>query len=312
MNDAELLNIFPAKFHPLLNETAVMAGQVNEIRLRKNAPILIVTRRSEYYISRMGKLSQNKEEAYCMKEEEIEKIVDFLCRDSRYAFEEELKKGFLTLKGGHRVGVAGQAVMDEKGKVKTIKNISSLNIRIAHEVKGVSKNILESIYINRKIQNTLIISPPGYGKTTMLRDIVKEASNGNPFGSPCQVSLIDERSEIAACYNGVPQNDVGARTDVLDDCPKRIGMMMMLRSMAPQLMAIDELGGEEDTKALLHVAHSGCAIIATIHGESIKEVKEKRYMDQLFSEKIFRCIVLLKKTKEKYLAHTIQLEDCSE
>ena len=312
MKKDEFLDIFPSKFHPLLGQAADVANTVREVRLRSNAPLIINNNGQEYYISNNGNFTNILIEAYYLTKNDIELFLSYVCQNSIYAFEEEIKKGFLTISGGHRIGIAGQVVLDIQGNIKTIKNISYLNIRIAHEVKGVSDEILPILYHNQRLLNTLIIAPPGCGKTTLLRDIVRQVSDGNLYGNPCQVSVVDERSEIAGCYRGIPQNHVGIRTDVLDACPKRIGMMMLLRTMSPQVMAIDELGGMEDVEALYHVVNAGCTILVTIHGEDIEEIRRKKYLSELREEKVFKRYVILDKQNNKFIIKQKLKEDLQE
>lgn len=312
MKKDEFLDIFPSKFHPLLGQAADVANTVREVRLRSNALLIINNNGQEYYISNNGNFTNILIEAYYLTKNDIELFLSYVCQNSIYAFEEEIKKGFLTISGGHRIGIAGQVVLDIQGNIKTIKNISYLNIRIAHEVKGVSDEILPILYHNQRLLNTLIIAPPGCGKTTLLRDIVRQVSDGNLYGNPCQVSVVDERSEIAGCYRGIPQNHVGIRTDVLDACPKRIGMMMLLRTMSPQVMAIDELGGMEDVEALYHVVNAGCTILVTIHGEDIEEIRRKKYLSELIEEKVFKRYVILDKQNNKFIIKQKLKEDLQE
>lgn len=141
--------------------------------------------------------------------------------------------------------------------------------------------------------DTLLISPPGGGKTTLLRDMIRQISDGNRFSAGINVAVVDERSEIAGCYMGCPQNDVGIRTDVLDACPKVLGMMMLLRSMSPEAVAVDELGGEEDIRAVSQVMQCGSRILATIHGASLQEIREKEFLTALIQRQAFGRYVLL-------------------
>ena len=271
-----------------------MLLDAQEIRIRVNVPLMIRAMGKEYFVTESGELTNKRNYGDCMHTKDLEDIVYHICRSSLYAYEEEMKKGYLTIEGGCRVGIAGQVVLDHNGMLKTIRNISYLNIRIPHEVAGASASVLGQLYEDGKIKNTLVISPPGYGKTTFLRDLIREVSNGNRYGNGMQCSVIDERSEIAGSFRGVPQLNVGIRTDVLDGCPKAVGMMMVLRSMAPQLMAVDELGTEEDVKALFSVIRSGCKMIATIHGEGLEDLKTKTFMKEVMRERIFeRYVVIL-------------------
>ena len=220
---------------------------------------------------------------------DIREMTEFISGYSMYACEDELRNGFITLKGGHRVGIAGE-VVTENGKIKTMKNISSFNIRISRERKGCADRLVQ--YADG---NLLIISPPRAGKTTLLRDLLRQISR-KPMEN---VGIVDERSEIAACYRGRPENDVGERTDVLDCCPKPEGMLMLLRSMSPTVIGVDELGKKEDIDAVLRVVNCGVRVIATVHGENLEEIRRKEVFRELFREGLFRHYIILEKKQVK-------------
>ena len=245
-----ICELFPGQMQKMLSVLEDRLNEIQEIRLRVGRPVIIVIRGTEHFISKNGQVVKKPHEGLLISKEDMEAVIVHICRASVYAYEEEIRKGFITVKGGHRVGISGQAVLAKNGEMKTIKNISFINIRIAHEVKGVADKLMHCMYENGRIHNTLIISPPGFGKTTLLRDIIRNISDGSPYAEGRTCSIIDERSELAGSYNGIPQLDVGMRTDVMDACPKSIGMMMAIRSMAPQIVAVDELGTAEDIKAL--------------------------------------------------------------
>ena len=213
---------------------------------------------------------------------------------SLYAYEEEIKQGYLTIKGGHRVGLAGECVV-ANNEVKTIKNISSINIRISREVIGASNKIMPIIASNNKIFNTLIVSPPKCGKTTILRDIARNISNGmyvnNLKGK--KVSIIDERSEIAASYNGVPQMNVGIRTDILDNCYKKSGLIMAIRSLSPEVLICDEIGTMEEVEALNMAFNSGVNVIVTVHGVDIEDIYSRKPLKELIDNSIIERVVVL-------------------
>lgn len=289
--------IFPGRFQGRMEKALKMIEDAQEIRVRVYAPLMIRSGKGEYFVTENGQITNKRNWADNMQPRDLEDIVYHICRSSLYAYEEEIKRGYLTIEGGYRIGVTGQAVLDSAGMLKTIKNISFLNIRIAHEVIGASRFVLNRLYIGGKIKNTLVISPPGYGKTTFLRDLVREVSNGNEYGSGMHCCIIDERSEIAGSFRGVPQLDVGVRTDVLDGCPKAVGMMMVLRSMGPQMIAVDELGTVEDIQALFSVIRSGCGVIATIHGENIQDLKTKGFLKEVIQEKVFERYVVIKQNR---------------
>ena len=259
----------------------------------------------EYYLTSVGeeKLAEGNafSDAICLETGQVDNIFSYLCQYSPYAYGEALKQGFLTVSGGHRVGVAGQAIRTADG-ISGIRNIRFLNIRISHEVKGVATPFLPFLYEEGtdKIHNCLIIAPPGMGKTTMLRDVVRQISDGSRERRGCVVSVVDERSEIAGCFMGEPQSDVGMRTDVLDACPKAFGMEMMLRSMAPEVIAVDEIATKEDVETLLLLLHCGVRVMATIHGDSPEELMEKPYLQPLLTATYFKRFLLI---KEKYSAH---------
>jgi stage III sporulation protein AA len=227
-------------------------------------------------------------------EEDMREMITFLSKYSLYAFEEDIKSGFITLEGGHRVGIAGQVRMEDK-RVADIRYISFLNIRIAKQRKNCSKEIIPYMIAYRNIYNTLIVSPPGIGKTTYLRDCIRILSNGTAYLKGQKVCVIDERSEIAACHLGVPQNDVGIRTDVLDRCSKAQGMLLMLRSMSPQIIAVDELGSKEDYLAVEQALNCGSRILGTVHAGNIQELEEKEIIGNWVRERIFGRYIILKK-----------------
>ncbi len=289
----DLLRLFPSDRRQFWSRTADRQQEIQEIRLRVGRPAVILWNGRERYLSSEGELADKPEDAYVVSEQEITELLNHICHYSPYAFEDEIRQGFITVEGGHRVGVAGQVVMDGVGRVRTVKHISYMNIRVAHEVKGVADKILPLVYENGRLKNTMIISPPGCGKTTLLRDLVRQISDGNAYGKGMNVGLVDERSEIAGSYLGCPQNDVGMRTDVLDACPKALGMMLLLRSMSPKVIAIDEVGGLEDMEALRQAVYGGCSILATIHGEGLEDYAGKLKSSDMQGEVLFETFLVM-------------------
>ncbi|WP_368259762.1 stage III sporulation protein AA [Clostridium paraputrificum] len=248
---------------------------LQEIRLKIEKPIIITSSKGEVVLS------------YILGREDIKYILQRISNYSLYAYEEEIRQGFITIRGGHRVGLAGECVMDN-GKVKTIRNISSLNIRICREILGCSKKVMKYIVEDKKVLNTLIISPPKCGKTTILRDIARNLSDGGK-----KISIIDERSEIAASYLGVPQMKVGIRTDVLDNCLKSEGLIMAIRSLSPEIIICDEIGTLKDIEALIMAFNSGVNIIVTLHGESIDDLTNRSVFKELLENNVVERVILL-------------------
>lgn len=300
-----LLQLFPMEKRNFWKKVASEELNVQEIRLRTGLPILVVRGGREYFLDQNGAYTDMLPQARRVDAQELEEVLQHVCHYSLYAYEDELKQGFITVAGGHRIGVAGQVVLEGTGNVRTIKHISCLNIRVAHQVKGAGDQVIPLLYAEGELMNTLIISPPGCGKTTLLRDLVRQVSDGNRCGMGKCVGVVDERSEIAGCFQGKPQNDVGMRTDVLDACPKALGMMILLRSMSPQVIAIDELGGQEDMKAVHMAASCGCRILATVHGDGLKDIRRKAGMEWLLSEEIFKRFVILGKKNGKCMVQAV-------
>ena len=245
---------------------------LRELRFRVDKPIILEHESGEFYLSPLG-LTQEVRRAIRASYVGIGESVELICNHSAYAYEGELAAGYVTIAGGHRVGITGRAIV-EGGKVRGLRNVSGLSFRIAREAKGCANDVVMEIVKGHEVLHSMVISPPGYGKTTLLRDIVRQLSDGSlkvGLGGVA-VGLVDERSEVAGCYLGTPQNDVGLRTDVLDACPKAEGMVMLLRSMSPRVVAVDEVGSEEDAMAIAEAANAGVTVICTAHGRCVDDI----------------------------------------
>lgn len=281
----EIYKILPKEISNIVKQY-LQEDAVQEIRIKSGKPVILNLSYGEKVLD------------YRTTSEDLKFMMAKVSNYSLYAFEEEIKQGYITLKGGHRVGLAGECVISN-GEVRTIKNISSLNIRICREIIGSSNKIMNLITNNNRVYNTLIVSPPKCGKTTILRDIAKNISNGmykiNLSGK--KVTIVDERSEIAACYNGVPQMNVGIRTDILDNCLKKSGMIMAIRSLSPEVLICDEIGTKGDLEALNMAFNSGVNVIVTVHGYDIADVYERAVFKDLIDNCILERIILLSNRK---------------
>ncbi|WP_066193022.1 MULTISPECIES: stage III sporulation protein AA [Gracilibacillus] len=252
---------------------------IQEIRLRVNHPVEMNDGKRVKWLS----------EAYFSQEDArlfLNKISDF----SLYRLEEELRHGYITIAGGHRIGIAGSVIVENK-KVKAIHYVSSFNIRIASPKFGVVKPYIPYL-VEETVFNTLIIGPPQAGKTTFLRDFANYCAAANSKQA-LKTAIVDERSEICGSINGVPQHLFSPRIDVLDQCPKAEGMMMLIRSMSPEVIVVDEIGSAKDAEAIDEVIHAGVQLISTAHGRSLADIKKRPAMQAILEKQIFQRFVIL-------------------
>ena len=255
---------------------------ITEIRLRVGRNILLVTSDVEVEVD------------YIVNLKDMLDILVKVSKNSIYAIQNEINNGFVVINGGHRIGICGEVVI-ENAKIKNIKNINSMNIRVARQLIGVADKVMPYIVNNGNVQNTIIISPPGCGKTTILRDIVRQISSGakilNFKGK--NVGLVDERGHSAAVSLGIPNLDVGLRTDIMSNVPKSIGMQMLVRSMGIDVIATDEIGGKEDFEAIKYANSSGVNLVFTMHGNDIRDVYKKEEIKKLLNDGIFSVAIIL-------------------
>lgn len=251
---------------------------IEEIRIRAETPVLIYLRNREIV------LCDEKGKAVTAEKRDLEEVINNITKNSLYAYLDDIKRGFITIEGGHRIGVCGTAVT-ENGAIINIRDIMSINIRIAREIKGVSNELMSDIIKNGKIRNTLIISPPQAGKTTLIRDIARNLSKLKMT----KIVIIDERDEIAAVYRGIPQNDVGQRSFVLSGYSKKDGFLHGIRSLSPTVIICDELGDKNDSETVKNAVNKGVKVIATIHGYSKEDISGKKDLRELLD--FFECII---------------------
>lgn len=272
-----ILHYFPTEISAELKNFSLENGVCREIRLRAGAPVTVLA-------DRLITLSAAPPSA-----DAIGRTAQRMCQNSVYARQEELRQGFVTLSGGHRVGFCGRTTVDN-GVIRCLSEISSLHLRLAHAVIGAADSVLPHIVSGREIANTVIVSPPGCGKTTLLRDIARQLASPT-YGF--SVGIADERGEIAAMHRGTPQNDIGIYADVYDGCPKAQAMQMLLRGMAPDVVITDEIGGEADCAALSLLSHSGVRILCSAHGESREDLLARPDIGPLLRNGILKKIVVL-------------------
>ena len=286
MKEDTILKVLPWDVRSIIQKEKLEFEYLQEIRLREGKPLIFLYHDTEVIPGAKAR------RPYLVTKDNIREMLEYISNYSLYACEQEMRQGFITIEGGHRVGLSGQAIM-ENGKVKNLKYISSVNIRVAHEMIGCADAVFPYIVCNRLLCHTLIVSPPGGGKTTLLRDLIRQISEGNSWLPGLAVGVVDERSEIGGCYMGVAQNHLGIRTDILDGCPKAEGMIMLIRSMGPQVIAVDEIGTPEDVHAIEYAMHCGCKMLATVHAESMEELRKKPLFNRMIGEGRFERYILL-------------------
>lgn len=278
----EVIRYFPQELAKEINSLNV-SDKIKEIRIRAYKRVIVIFHNTEVILN------------YVPKIDDLLNILVNISKNSIYAIQNDINSGFVVIQGGHRIGVCGEVVISD-GKIKNIKNINSMNVRIANEIIGAATKILPYVINkNNEIRNTLIVSPPGCGKTTILRDLIRQLSNGvekyNFTGK--NIGVIDERGEIGAVYNGKASLDLGLRTDIISNCPKDIGIKMCVRSMGLDIISTDEIGSKKDIEAIKEASLSGVALIFTMHASSVYDLYKREDILKLIDERIFDCIIVL-------------------
>lgn len=293
----EILNFFPIEMKQKIKQNFL--EDLEEIRIRTFKPITLKNRQTEKQID------------YNITPDTILQILQKICENSIYSYQSQICNGFITLHGGHRVGITGNAVVKE-GQVINLNYISSLNFRIARQVLNSSNKALPYILkpCCNDIYNTLIVSPPGCGKTTLLRDLVRKISNGIPEMNfkGMTIGVVDERGEISAMYKGIAQNDIGIRTDVIENISKPLGIKMLIRSMSPKIIVADEIGSMQDIEAIEYAVCSGVKGIFTAHGANIDEVKQNPILNKLIQKQMIDKVLFLDNDRKIQLGFDKQIK----
>ncbi|BAC13850.1 stage III sporulation protein AA (mutants block sporulation after engulfment) [Oceanobacillus iheyensis HTE831] len=281
----KILRLFPIHLQQRIKEKIIHNEEkLQEIRIRIGRPIELIFDKEAIWLK--DTIPQKNDGNYLLNQ---------ISEYSLYRMEDELRSGYITIEGGHRVGIAGR--VNTSGKdVKALQHISCFNIRIAKEKRNAAIDVFAYINYNNYYFNTMVIGPPQSGKTTIIRDLTRMiATIDQPMNRSKKVGIVDERSEIAASLQGIPQHDVGTRTDIMDACPKAEGMMMLVRSMSPDIIVVDEIGTDHDVEALLEAIHTGVTIICTAHANQWDDLNKRPSMKRLIEQQVFERYVLLGK-----------------
>lgn len=260
-------------------------AQGEELRLRAGRPLSVVYPDGERPIA--GTL---------VTQESLRAVLEIASGASVHAVMEQLKNGFVPVAGGHRLGLCGTGVVRD-GVLANLRAVSSVSLRVAREVPGLAAAVVPQLMAKERLESTLLLSPPGGGKTTLLRDLIRAVSLGEGC-PPMRVGVVDERSELAAMVDGVPTLDVGPRTDVMDGCPKALGLVVLLRGMNPQALAVDEITAPQDVEAILYAAGCGVTLLATAHAAGVGDLARRPFYRKILEEQLFSRFVVIKGTGE--------------
>ncbi|MCI8870270.1 MAG: stage III sporulation protein AB [Lawsonibacter sp.] len=273
---------------PELRQRALALGpkereRVEELRLRVGRPLTAVLPEGECALGGGAVCPQD-----------LQRLLELASRASVHAVLPQLREGFVTVTGGHRVGLCGTAAVED-GRILTLRSLSSACVRVARQFPGIARPVAGALLEEGRLQSTLILAPPGAGKTSLLRDLIRTISEGDGV-PPLRVGVADQRGELGAAFQGVPQLELGRRTDLLDGCPKAQGLMMLLRSMNPQVLAVDEVTAPEDVRALTDAGGCGAVLLASVHGAGREDLRRRALYRELTETGLFRRLVTIQGT----------------
>ena len=291
----ELLKIFPLELREYLHDLDWYREDLEEIRIRVGQPLQFIYGERYTYIKESGNgFTDRWEHSLRVSPKQVQEMMMYLCEYSRYAYAKQLKNGFVSLAGGIRVGVAGEAIQDDN-RFMGVEYPMFLNIRIPREYKGCADWAVPYLFDGERLYDTLILAPPGAGKTTLLRDLLRQISNSTDGKG---VAILDQRYEIAACHRGVPMNDVGLHSDVYSGYDKALGCSQAIRTMAPRVVAMDEIGGEEEGEVLSYAMRCGISVVATMHAGSFQEYEELRQQTKTYGTLKFQRIIWVSRRQD--------------